>query len=414
MQAIVATQTRHSCDILILGAGYGGLLAALRLRRRGSKLRVILVNSRDLFVERVRLQEQIVADIAPRIPSIGAFVAGRNVEFIEGEVRGLDADRRTAQVKCRGVEHDISFGQVIYALGSHVDLAMIPGAAENAYRLDTGDGPSGVAALRERVRASAGMAPRVAVIGGAESGIEAAAEIKTAWPRADVTLIDRSRIGDLRGPRVTLALRDDLTRLGIALIDGETIIGIEESRIATQAGRRIACDICILAAGLSSPPIAAAAGLATDQSGRILVGPNLHSISHPDILAIGDAAHPVAPTGAPYRRSAFAALVTGAYAADDILARQAGRELAPFSFSVFGQGIAVGKRGVGFPSYPDDRQMLFVIRGRLGLSVRNMFVWFITYLLRLERRFPGFFFWLGRSRISRRQAEDAMRQVRIA
>jgi NADH dehydrogenase FAD-containing subunit len=166
--------------------------------------------------------------------------------------------------------------------------------------------------------------------------------------------------------------------------------------------------------GLRSAPIASGAGLATDPQGRICVDPDLRSISHPHVLAVGDAAHPIAPTGAPYRLSAFVAAVSGAHAADVIVAQRAKRRLQPFSFSTFGQGVAIGRGGVGFFSYPDDKQKLFILKGRTARHVRNFFVWFFTCALKLERRFPGFFFWPGRRRVSWHQANDAMQKVQTA
>jgi NADH dehydrogenase FAD-containing subunit len=112
--------------------------------------------------------------------------------------------------------------------------------------------------------------------------------------------------------------------------------------------------------------------------------------------------------------SAFVAIASGAYAADVILARTAKRQLEPFSFSTFGQGIAIGRGGVGFASYPDDKQVGFILTGRTARTVRNFFVWFISYALKLERRMPGFFFWLGRRRVSWHQANEATQRARTA
>jgi NADH dehydrogenase FAD-containing subunit len=407
------TENLTSCDIAVLGAGYAGLMAALRLARRKSDLRIVLVNARDHFLERVRLQESVVAEVAPRIASIQALVAGTSVEFIRGNVTSLDANQRRLRVATDAQELEIGFDQAIYALGSTIDVATISGVADHAYRLEPGDGARSAAALRMRLQ-NADRPVRVITVGGAETSVEVAGEIKTAWPRAEVIMVSRSRCGDFKGARVEQAVRAELERLGIGLIDDEAVTEVRATEIRTDRGRSLAFDICIWSGGLRAAPLARDAGLATDPRDRIRVDANLRSISHPHIFAVGDAAHPVAPTGAPYRLSAFAALASGAYAADVIAAQQTRRQLPPFGFSTFGQGVAIGRGGVGFVSYPDDQQRLFLLGGRTARQVRNLFVWLVVSVLRLERRFPGFFFWPGRRRVSWREANDALRKLQIA
>jgi len=398
-------------DVVVLGAGYAGLMAALRLGSRKRRLRIALVSARDEFLERVRLQESIVTAVAPRIPSIAALVAGTSVEFVRGSVTALDSRERCVRVVTDGAEQDIAFDQAIYALGSSVEVADVPGVVEHAYRLEAGEGPRSAAALRTRLRAGAGQSLRVVVVGGAETGIEAAGEIKSAWLSAEVAMISRSRCGAFKGARVENHVRGELSRLGVVMLDNETVAEVRAEEIVTERGRSIPCDVCVWAGGLLAPPLAWDAGIATDPQGRIWVDANLRSISHPHVLAIGDAAHPIAPTGAPYRLSAFAALVSGAYAADVIVAERRGRPMRPFSFSTFGQGVAIGRGGVGFLSYPDDRQRLFILTGGTARRVRDFFVWLVSYVLKLERRFPGFFFWPGRRRVSWHQANDAIKQT---
>src|ERR1700751_5139711 len=97
----------------------------------------------------------------------------------------------------------------------------------------------------------------------------------------------------------------------------------------TEACRAFACDICALSDGSRSQPGARGAGLAADPEGRVWADPSLRSISHAHILAVGHAAHPIAPTGAPYRLSAFAALASGAHAADAVLAGRGHRATRP-------------------------------------------------------------------------------------
>jgi len=409
------TETRDGVrvyDVVVLGAGYAGLMAALRLNRKRPALRVALINASDQFVERVRLQESIVAEVKPRIASISALLAGSRIEFIRGNVISLDANQRRLRLLSDGNGLEIAFDQAIYALGTRIDAESVPGILDNAYRLEAGEGPRSASALRARLKENANRPIRVITVGGNETSVEVASEIKTAWPKAHVTMISKTHCGDFKGPRVEAAIRQQLVRLGVKLIDRAAVTEVRATEIVTESGQTLAFDFCIWSGGLRSADLAKRAGLATDAQDRIWVDPNLRSISHSHIFAVGDAAHPMAPTGAPYRMSAFAALSTGAYAADAILATATKRKPDPFSFSTYGQGIAVGQGGVGFFSYPDDKQRGFVVTGGTARVIRNFFVWFISYSLKLERKMPGFFFWLGRRRVSWQEANKAVQQLR--
>ena len=414
MNATETTARVPFYDVAILGAGYAGLMAALRLGRRKQGLRVVVINTHDQFLERVRLQESIVAPVPPRIRSISQFIAASRVEFIRGSVASLDVDRRRIRITAGEGEQEIAFDQAIYGLGSHIDVSDVPGASETAYRLEPGDGPRSAAALRSRLRENADRLVRIVTVGGAETGIEVAGEIKTAWPNAEVAMISRSRCGDFKGARVEAAVRRALIQIGVQLIDHEIVTEVRPTGVVTDKGKTLACDICVWSGGLRVAPIASDAGLTTDPHGRIRVDAGLRSISHPHIFAVGDAAHPVAPTGAPYRMSAFAALASGAYVADAILAHYSKRPLPPFSFSTFGRGVAIGRGGVGFPTYPDDAQRLFILEGGTARAVRDFFVWLVTYVLKLERMVPGIFFWPGRRRLSWQQVNSAIQRARTA
>jgi len=152
---------------------------------------------------------------------------------------------------------------------------------------------------------------------------------------------------------VERAVRNELSRLGVILIDGEIAAEVRPTEVITHKNRSIAYEICVWSGELRSAPIASGVGLATDRQGRIWVDPNLRSISHPHILAVGDAAHPIAPTGAPYRLSALPRWCREPMQRTRSWRRGLSGRLRPFSFSTLGQGIAIGRGGVGFVTYPE-------------------------------------------------------------
>jgi NADH dehydrogenase len=398
-------------EVVVLGAGYAGLMAAFGLTGRNRLARVALINERDEFVERIRLQENLSGPVAARLPPLAQLLRGTRVSFIRGRVESLDAVRHRVRVSVDGECRELSFKRCIYALGSNTDQSMAVGINEYAYRLDPGNDVRSANALRARLELGAGRPLRVVVVGGGNTATEAAGEIKSTWPKAEVTMVSRSRAGDFgKGNRLERLVRGELQSLEVRLVDGQTVTTVRADAVDTACGKTYTADICVWAAGVRAPSIARQAGLAVDAQDRICADPKLSSTSHHDILAVGDALRPLAPTGARYRLSAFVAIISGAYAARRIVHEAKGGSARPFSFSAYGQGVAIGHRGIGFFTFPNDIDAYAVVGGPLALRIRNLFVWALVFFLKLERLFPGSsLFWIGRRRVSWQLAVEALR-----
>jgi NADH:ubiquinone reductase (H+-translocating) len=407
---IVMTGSANSSShqVVILGAGYAGLMAALGLSGRNRIGSVALISERDEFVERIRLQEALAGQVPARIPSLAGFLAKTGIAFIRGRVVSLDAAGHCVRVDIGGELREIAFERSIYALGSAVDRVSVPGVSEHAYCLDPGEGERSAGALRGRLAASAGSGLRVVVVGGANTATKVAGEIKSTWPELDVAMVSKSDVGDFhKGSKVQGIVRAELERLGVRLVDQHAVLRVRSGEVVLDSGETMRADVCVWAGGLRAPPIARQAGLAVDDQDRILADAKLSSTSHPHIIAVGDAVHPLAPTGARYRMSAFAAVTTGAYAARRIAREAKGRSPRPFSFSAYGQGVAIGKSGVGFTTFPNDGDAYFLLRGSLARHVRNLFVRALVLFLKLERLLPGSaLFWIGRRRVSWTRARE--------
>lgn len=403
--------TQKNTEVIVIGAGYAGLLATVRLagKTRRDNVNITLVNASDVFVERLRLH-QVAANREVRPRPLEHTLRGTGVNFLQGTVTGLDPAAHTVGVQTPTGQRSLRYDYLLYALGSVTDIDQIPGVRAHAYVLSAA-GPQSAATLREALPALSARHGRVTVCGGGATGIEAAAEFAKAYPQLKVTLVTRGAFGAFMGQKISGYMRASLEALDVSIKDNTTIRAVEASQVVTTMGQAIAHDVCLWTGGFSVPSLARDAGLAVNDLGQMLIDPFMRSISHPEIFGIGDAAHPDASTGLAVRMSAFTAAVTGAHGADCLSAMIHGKPLKPLNFAYAGQGIALGHHNaIGFNTYPNDTPNLPHFTGRAGFEFREFFVRFLNDLPNLERRLPGFFTWLGRPGFKPVAAQSARSQ----
>lgn len=149
--------------------------------------------------------------------------------------------------------------------------------------------------LRARIEAqvAAGSAvPRIVVAGGGHSALEIAASLCGLVERADglpqVAVIAPSHGAGLppaAWSRLSAALADRGVDLRSGLVVDRSVDSVRLSDGALQP-----CDILVLAAGLTAPPLIGQLGLELDGQGRLRVMPTLQAIGDPAIFAVGDCA----------------------------------------------------------------------------------------------------------------------------
>ncbi len=401
--------------ILIIGGGYAGMMAAIRLAGKTRRLpvEITLVNAVDVFVPRLRLHEYATDQPVPFTP-IAQLLRGTGVNFVQGRVTALQPASQSVMIQSEGGDQSLPYDYLVYALGSSVDQSTVPGVSEHAYVFNLA-GPLAAPALKEKLDTLRNAKARVVVIGGGATGIEGATQLRGFYPNFQVQLITEGEFGAFKGSRVQRHFRQAFDQQGIPIHEHTPVQAVAADAVVTIDGVRIPFDVCLWAGGFRALPMAREAGLRVNEKDQILVDPLLRSVSHPTIYAVGDAAMTTEYHGAPNRMSVFTALVTGAHGADNLNALLRGRQQKPLSFAYYGQGIALGPDdAVGFMTYPADEAAGPIFRGRTAVSIRNFFVWFLTFSLQIERRVPGFFLWLGKGRYAaakrRAQQQSASQQ----
>ena len=269
------TTTTHR--IVVLGAGYTGMLAAIRLARRTRKLDVAitLVNPSARFTERLRMH-QIAAGQELAHHDIPEILDGTGIEFVQGRVTAIDPAAQRVQVDGAG---ELAYDELVYALGSTAETTLVPGVAEHAMTLDD---PRRAHEFAGELATLAAEGGSVAVCGGGLTGIEAAAEIAESHPGLRVTLISSGEPGAMMGDKARTHLNEHW--IGSAS-SARSACGLPKcglTRSSSQTAQLIGADLILWTTGVRVSPLATEAGIATDSRGLIVVDPTLSSVSHPD------------------------------------------------------------------------------------------------------------------------------------
>ena len=285
--------SKNKTQIIVVGAGYAGVMATLRLsgKTRGLEVVITLVNSNDHFIQRPRLHQVATHQVVPQKPIV-EMLRGHKVKFVPGWVTAVQPTRQTLTVTTDGQTQELPYDYLVYALGSVVDRDSVPGVREHAYTFDPG-GPLSTLALCQKLEQLADPPGQVAVVGGGPTGVEGATEIKGIYPHLQVSLVTAGAFGTFKDERVARHLRQAFRQQDIHVYENAPVHRVKAGEIVLANGQAIPADIIVWAGGFRALPLAAEAGLKVNQRGQIWVDPYLRSVSHPNIYAIGDAAHTV-------------------------------------------------------------------------------------------------------------------------
>ena len=125
-------------NILIVGGGFGGLVAAERLAQGlGSEHEITLVSPRDKFTFYPGLvqlafgeadENDITFDLRSRMKDLG-------VRFIQGELTFLNPERNRAEIAGKDLSGELGYDFVVLALGRRLATEKIPGFFEHSHHL---------------------------------------------------------------------------------------------------------------------------------------------------------------------------------------------------------------------------------------------------------------------------------------
>jgi pyridine nucleotide-disulfide oxidoreductase family protein len=369
-----AAGMRH---LVLLGAGHAHLHLLHRLAQdRPANLAITLVtpHPRQLYSGMVPGFVAGHYTLDECMIPLDGLLARCGARHVQGSAAGLDADARTVALASGGT---LRYDWLSLNTGPVMDRekieARMPGARAHALFVRP------IEAFGQRWPRVAARARQqqihLAVVGAGAAGLELAMAAAHALggpssaPGSRVTLVTGGQAPGASYPAgVQRRIARALQRLRIEVLP-DACVGLDADGVTLDNGRRLACDVPLLALGAQAPAWLAGSGLALDPDGFVAVNAFQQSTSHPAVFAAGDVASRV---DAPHARSGVHAVRAGPPLLANLRAAWQGQPLRP---------------------YPPPQRTLNLLScgGRHaiaawgGLSVEGAWVW--RWKDRIDRRF---------------------------
>jgi NADH dehydrogenase len=420
---LVTAQKPHR--VVVIGGGFGGLQAALKLARM--PVEVTLIDRRNFHLfQPLAYQVATGALSAAEIcyPLRRVFHRRRNVRVVLAEVTGFDLERRLVLlgsiVAGERSPDPIPYDTLIVSGGARYnyfghdewqrsasDLKTIEGALTIRRRvLETLE-----AAELEPDPERRGALLTFVLVGAGPTGVEMAGQIGEIahdlnrgfrsfdLREAQILLVEAGdRVLQEYPPSLSAKAVRSLQSLGVTVRLNHTVTDLDEESVTLRAAdgseERIPTHTVVWAAGVIASELASLlaeqAGLDVDRSGRVEVSEDLSLPGHPEVLAIGDMIRVRRASGPPVVLPGIApvAMQQGRHAAAVVKDRLEGRPARQFHYFDKGNLATIGRaRAVA-----DLKGIRPPIRYPPGIHLSGFIAWIawltvhLFYLIGFENR----------------------------
>src|SRR2546430_8798792 len=400
--------------VLILGGGFGGLLAAQKLKR--APVQVTLLDRRNFHLFQPLLYQVATGSLSPgdiAAPLRSVLSSQKNAQVLLGEAVDIDPDsKRVTLADGSTFEYDaliVSTGSQTSYYGHDEWRAWAPSlktveeATAIRHKLFFAFERAEQAETEEEARNWLTFV----IVGAGATGMELAgslAEIANQTLKHDFRRINprNARIILMEGGGTVatafpegMAQRAEklVTKLGVEVKKNVMVTSVDENGVAYRHGEsteRLEAKTVLWAGGVTTnsfgKTLAARTKAETDRNGRIKVTPQLTGRNYPDIFVVGDLATLNDERGKPLPGVAQVAMQGGVYAAKAIKARLAGKpERPPFHYFNKGDLAVIGRAAA--------------VANIFGFQVSGLIAWLIwlfvhlIYIVEFQSRVVVFVQW---------------------
>jgi len=355
-------------SLVVLGAGYGGLMTAVRLEEKTKHLEdveVVLVDRND-YHQYVHLSYEIVTGVKKvsdlTVP-LSELLEKRKIRFVQANVDAIDLANNMVKTD-RG---DVPYFELAVALGSEPSYYHIKGVEEHAFCVCSVEAAAQVRDELKKIVAQE-KKPKIVVGGGGFTGVELAGEIADEL-KCCVTVIEGSEalLPSWGIPEFSRKVAAVLAEMGVEIILGKSIAEVKSDVVVLNDGSHVEFSVFVWASGVQASRIARESGFKTGKNGRLVINEFCEAVGFPGIYIVGDCALVADPrSGDVLPQCVEVALQQAEVVAENLYADVTGGEKTKYVPKFSGLILAVGEKyGIGRISGVE-------LEGRLALTVKKL------------------------------------------
>lgn len=377
--------------IVILGAGYGGVLTSLRLQKElnYNEADVTLVNKHDYHYITTHLHMPAAGTDNPENArvNISKLIDEFKIDFVKSTVVQIRPQDRKVILE----DGTLSYDYLIIGLGGESETFGIPGLGEYAMNIRS---INSVRLIREHIEYQFARFKRephrtdylTFVVGGAGfTGIEFIGELADRIPElckqfdVDPSLVKIVNIEAaptaLPGfdPELVEYAMQVLQKKGVTFRIGTAIKECTPDGVIVGEGEEIKSQTVIWTGGVRGNRLIEEAGFET-MRGRVKVDEFLRAPGHDNVYILGDNSLVFNPEGRPYPPTAQMAMQQGVNCAHNLVASIRNQPLKTYSFSNKGTVASLGKGeaiGIAFGKKYKGRVAAWL---KKAIDIRYLFI----------------------------------------
>ena len=380
-------------NILILGAGYGGVHVAKKLAKKYKKnnnVEITLIDKNPFHTLMTELHEVAGGRVHPESVQIelSKIFARTKVNVVTDLIEKVDTDNKTVKT----TNGNYTYDYLVVGTGSEPAFFGVPGVKENGFTLWSFEDAMKIRhhvqkmfklAAKERNEAKRKEMLTFVVAGSGFTGIEMAGELlewKTRLAKEHNVDENEVRLMVVEAMGTILNMLDRkqadkaekyMVKKGMTIFKNSPIVEVAPNKIVLKSGEEIETNTLIWTCGIQANEEVKEYGLETARAGRLATNEFMQAVNKEEVFVVGDLNYYEEEEGKGTPQIVEAAIQTGDVIAKNIIAlMDKKKDLTKFKSNYHGFMVSIGGK--------------YCVANLAGIKLAGFFAMIMKHLVNLH------------------------------